>query len=661
MPRFYLIYFLFFWSILLTSQSNGRILRQAKEAQRNRDWVNAARLYENLLLRDSSRLDWYYAYAEAVYFNYDLNEALSRFTLITLRDNQKKFPLAYYYKARILQSMENYKEAVKNYKKFLSIKKKNIPEFYKQHAEKQISGCEFAMGLNKKEKSVQIRPLDTLINSPLSEYAPFETDSMLYFTSLRNKVRKYEEDKHTNKIYFSDLRATKRVIKPIDTLISSDFSDNGNYFEVPGTNFILFSRCRNVSPSEYQCEIWKAEKAGSRYRNPEKLPPPVNAPGFNNTHPSTAILNGKTYLLFSSNRQGTIGKMDLWKCEIISLKDNQFGPVENLGNEINTPDDDITPHFDSIDKKLYFSSAFHPGLGGFDIFFSVWNGEKFSAPVNAGYPVNSSHNDVYYSVNKTRTYAYLSSNRTGSRFEGKQNCCNDIYRFPLPPLKKDTVLSPPLKTDSSLVMKNKLKLLVPLTLYFHNDEPDPKTRNTLTQKSYDETYHAYLKLTDEYKREYSSGLGKSEKETAIARIEEFFADSVKAGYEDLMKFTALMEKILTRQRDTIFITIKGYCSPLASTDYNINLAKRRIQSLKNFFSKYNNGVFKPYLEGTASNGSRIIYEDVDIGELPYSKVSDDLRDKKNSVYSPFAARERKIQILAIRFSDRTGTEGKLSD
>jgi tetratricopeptide (TPR) repeat protein len=660
MPRFYLIYIFIFWSISLTSQSTGKLLRQARDAQRNRDWVNAARLYENLLLRDSSRLDWYYAYAEAVYFNYDLNEALSRFTIITLRDNQKKYPLSYYYKARILQSKENYKEAIKNYKKFLSVKKKNIPEFYKQHAEKQISGCEYALNINKKEKNIRILPLDTVINSTLSEYAPFETDSVLYFTSLRNKVRKYEEDKHTNKIYFSNLKAPKLSIKALDSLISSDFSDNGNYFEVPGTNFILFSRCRNIAPSEYQCEVWKAEKAGSRYRNPEKLPTPVNIQGFNNTHPSTAVLNGKTYLFFSSNRQGSLGKMDVWKCEIISLKDNQFGPAENLGNEINTADDDITPHYDSVERKLYFSSAFHPGLGGFDIFYSVWNGEKFSTPVNAGYPVNSSHNDVYFSINNTHTYAYLSSNRTGSRFEGKQNCCNDIYRFPLQ-LKKDSVPPTLPKTDSSVVMKNQLKLLVPLTLYFHNDEPDPKTRNTQTQKSYDETYHAYLKLTDEYKKEYSSGLEKNDKETAVARIEEFFTDSVKAGYDDLIKFTTLMEKILTRQRDTVFITIKGYCSPLASTDYNINLAKRRISSLKNFFSRYNNGFFKPYLEGTAANGSRIIYEDVDIGELPYSKVSDDLRDKKNSVYSPFAARERKIQILAVKFSDKTQNDGKLSD
>jgi hypothetical protein len=48
---------------------------------------------------------------------------------------------------------------------------------------------------------------------------------------------------------------------------------------------------------------------------------------------------------------------------------------------------------------------------------------------------------------------------------------------------------------------------------------------------------------------------------------------------------------------------------------------------------------------------KIIFEDVDIGELAASRVSDDLKDKRNSVYSPFAARERKIQIIAVGFGE----------
>ncbi|MCX8080692.1 MAG: hypothetical protein N3F09_05585 [Bacteroidia bacterium] len=659
MPRLYVTFILFLWSILLIPQSNAKLYRQAKEAYHQRDWVNAARLFEKLLLRDSSRLEWYYPYAEALFFNYDLDEALSRFTLVTLHDTKKKYPLAHFYKAQILQAKENYKEAAKNYKKFLGIKKKNISEFHKKFAEQQLIGCESALMTRPSKNDLVLFALDTFVNSTLSEYAPLELDSVLYFSSLRNKIRRFEDDHHKNKIYIRNFKSDKKEILALDTTLNSEFSDNGNYFPVPGTNWVLFSRCRNVTPYEYRCEIWKTRKNGNRYSMPEKLPVQVNFPGANTTHPHMAKMNDKWYLFFSSDRPGTTGKLDLWKCEVISLDQNQFGIPENLGPKINTPDDDISPWFDGDEKKLFFSSRFHPGFGGFDIFYSLLSSDTFSKPVNAGVPINSSHNDVYYTVNNSRTFAYLSSNRKGSRFEGKQNCCNDIYRFPILSVKKDSLPTP--KTDSALVFKDQLKLLVPLTLYFHNDEPDPKTRNTQTSKSYDETYFAYLKLTDEYKKEYASGLDKNEREIAEGRIEDFFADSVKAGYDDLMKFSSMMEKILSRGRDTVYVTIKGYCSPLASTDYNINLAKRRISSLKNFFAKYKDGLFKPYLDGTAPNGSRIIYEDVDIGELPFSKVSDDLRDKKNSVYSPYAARERKIQILAVKFSDKNNTDGKLSD
>ena len=97
--------------------------------------------------------------------------------------------------------------------------------------------------------------------------------------------------------------------------------------------------------------------------------------------------------------------------------------------------------------------------------------------------------------------------------------------------------------------------------------------------------------------------------------------------------------------------MKGYCSPLASTDYNINLAKRRISSLRNYFTETKSGFFVRYINNTNVNEGKIIFEDVDIGELPASKVSDDLKDKRNSVYNPIAASERKIQIIAVSFGN----------
>ena len=94
--------------------------------------------------------------------------------------------------------------------------------------------------------------------------------------------------------------------------------------------------------------------------------------------------------------------------------------------------------------------------------------------------------------------------------------------------------------------------------------------------------------------------------------------------------------------------MKGYCSPLASTDYNVNLAKRRISSLRNYFMEYQNGVFVKYVDNPNPNEGSITFFNEDIGELKARpNVSDDYYDTKNSVYSPAAALERKIQIIAI--------------
>ena len=195
-----------------------------------------------------------------------------------------------------------------------------------------------------------------------------------------------------------------------------------------------------------------------------------------------------------------------------------------------------------------------------------------------------------------------------------------------------------------------MKLLVPLTLYFHNDEPDPKTKNIITTKNYETTYKDYKVLLPEYLKEYPKGQNGDEKQSSVSRVEDFFTDSVDAGMEDLKKFAELTEKVLLKGQ-TVKITMKGYCSPLASTDYNVNLAKRRISSLRNYFTEAKGGWFVKYINNATPGEGKIIFEDVEIGELVASRVSDDLKDKRNSVYSPFAAQERKIQIIAVGFDE----------
>jgi outer membrane protein OmpA-like peptidoglycan-associated protein len=108
----------------------------------------------------------------------------------------------------------------------------------------------------------------------------------------------------------------------------------------------------------------------------------------------------------------------------------------------------------------------------------------------------------------------------------------------------------------------------------------------------------------------------------------------------------LMEELL-KDNQKITMTIKGYTSPLNTPEYNLNLAKRRISSLDNYVRKYKNGIFIPYIKS-----KQLRIETVPFGETQVSNnISDDPNDRRNSVYNPLAAKERKIKVIAVKFVD----------
>ena len=130
-------------------------------------------------------------------------------------------------------------------------------------------------------------------------------------------------------------------------------------------------------------------------------------------------------------------------------------------------------------------------------------------------------------------------------------------------------------------------------------------------------------------------------------MDRFFKGKIELGIEEFDLFMDLLF-VQLEAGESLLITIKGYASPLAKSDYNINLTQRRIQSLINYLYEYKNGELKPYIEGNAPNGGKIEFERIPYGDSKASgKTSDDLSDKVNSVYSPEAMEERRIEILHV--------------
>ena len=116
--------------------------------------------------------------------------------------------------------------------------------------------------------------------------------------------------------------------------------------------------------------------------------------------------DGRT-LYFTSNRKGGQGEfnLDIYKSERDSAGD--WGPAVNLGPKINTQFNEETPFISDDGKTLFFSSYGHYNMGGYDIFYSslLENGE-WSAPLNLGYPINTTDDDLFFAPTQNGIYGY---------------------------------------------------------------------------------------------------------------------------------------------------------------------------------------------------------------------------------------------------------------
>ncbi len=183
---------------------------------------------------------------------------------------------------------------------------------------------------------------------------------------------------------------------------------------------------------------------------------------------------------------------------------------------------------------------------------------------------------------------------------------------------------------------------LPLTLYFDNDYPDPRSGRTKTERNYIETNEAYYAKKDEFVTKFTEGLSQNERFIIGRQYRQFFDVEVKRARYDLEEFTKEL-LVLLENGGSYTINLKGYASPLASDRYNEILSKRRIDCVRNYFEAYKDGKLVEYL-----NGGRLIIRESAFGESAASKkISDKVNDTKGSVYSVVASIERRVEIVEV--------------
>jgi hypothetical protein len=190
--------------------------------------------------------------------------------------------------------------------------------------------------------------------------------------------------------------------------------------------------------------------------------------------------------------------------------------------------------------------------------------------------------------------------------------------------------------------KGDLLDFIPLAVYFDNDQPSPRSYAKKTPYAYSQTYPNYVQKFDEFVAKYTEPLEGDLKMDVNNEFSFFFQLTLPEGKELLDLFMSTLEEEMRKDKK-VTLVIQGFASPLASDAYNLNLSHRRINSMVNDLNRYENGFFRKYI----ANGSIRIVEKP-VGERMAPKnISDVVSDRRNSVYSLPASRERRAEIIDI--------------
>jgi len=451
-------------------------------------------------------------------------------------------------------------------------------------------------------QEVLIKQLPENINTNNAEFNFIQTnDSTAYFTVATEINGKLESNIYTAVFMNGDWGKKKY------TKYNSDLFNTANISFLKGER-VFFTTCNNEM---LDCEIVYLEQNTKQvfYEIPA-----LSSDQFFNTQAFFSKQNSQKVLYFVSDRKGGFGGLDIW----LSIIDNNgnFGVPINAGDKINSPDDEITPFYNKFGGMIYFSSNKNAGFGGFDIYKAEGSLNLWSKPENVE-ELNTTQDDLYLTFYDEKS-GYFASNRKGAKFENTEYCCNDIFSFQYPTAPLDTI-----KTSSEI------HDYLPLDLYFHNDEPDSRTMNLTTKKTYKEAYISYFMMKANYEKENSN-------------LNNFFEEILQQNFNTLNKVLDMLILDLLKG-NKMELQIRGYASPLHNPQYNKNLSQRRISSIINYLTQFKNGVFKKYIFSR-----KLIITELSFGESNSSKkVSDNANDRRESVYSINAMLERKIEIVDV--------------
>ena len=422
----------------LNRATYAMMIEEAENQMEKQDYYRALEWYEKAYDESKDR-SLYVIMADLSYMLRDYRKSERWYGRALKKNKRNKTPpeeKRFEY-ARSLKMNGKYDEAIVEFDRFIAKTKDPVK---KELAELEKVGCEYAR-VAKEDEQVTLTHAGKKINTKISEYSPYLTNDNqeMYYSSLNSDdvIELEEGDQESYAKIFKSTRSDKGWSEgeALGEEINRPGFYNTNVRLSPDEKRMFFNRSMTTGSVLTESKIYMSERSGGTWSPPNEL---ANVNGdFIAKSPCVGELFGKEVLFFASDMDGGEGGYDLYYA---TYKGNgQYGDPVNLGPQLNTVGNEDTPFY--RDGVLYFSSDAHPGIGGFDVFRSDWNGTRWSKPQNMGRPFNSSVDDLYFMLDKEGYHGALASNRIaeGARSLHGRTCCNDIYNVSLKKIVADLV------------------------------------------------------------------------------------------------------------------------------------------------------------------------------------------------------------------------------
>jgi hypothetical protein len=375
-------------------------------------FAQALPIFEDLLAHHPKEDFLKYSFAKCALHRPD-RHSLAYDYLSEIYGKNKKLPDISYDMA--LAAHYNYKfdEAEQYVNEYL--KGKRLKPDERTAAEKLVKNITYARFFFGRPTKTKIKNLGPAINSSGEEYVPAITadESMMIFSYSGEKSKGgrqnayLQEDVNTG-MFMEDIYMSEKkngVFQPAVPLDSLNTTGPDAAISLSNDGNVLFVY-RDIEDGGG--DLYQSFLLGKDYSFPLRLEGKINSYAWDG---HCSLSPDGQILYFSSEREGGFGGKDLYRASL--GPDSVWTNIVNLGDSINTKEDEDAPFMFVDGRTLYYSSKGHNSMGGYDIFRSYMNvtDSSFKNVENLGYPLNSPSDDIYFILAANGRNGYYSTAR----------------------------------------------------------------------------------------------------------------------------------------------------------------------------------------------------------------------------------------------------------